>query len=191
MPTNFKQLYAKKKKLEADLRKICPNINNMSGIYFWTREENGLLFGYIGQALKILDRNISHLSGYDQHIDLSIKKHKLYNEETNPTGWKLDFINCTQDKLDELEQFYIKEYANKGYQLRNKTGGSQGQGKFGIADNKPAKGYRDGIKQGEKNLRKKLNALLDKYLIIDTKVDSRYAQNALEKFKELLKNEEE
>lgn len=191
MAVNYKQLYAKKKRFEEELKRLCPKINNMSGIYFWTREENGFKFCYVGQAVKILDRNVAHLNGYDQHIDLSIKKHKLYNKDINPTGWKLDFINCTTDKLDELEQYYIKEYANKSYQLRNVTSGSQSKGKYGLVENKSSKGYRDGLKQGEKNLRKKLNELLDKYLQVTTKIDSRYAQNALEKFNILLQDEEE
>lgn len=47
---------------------------NQSGIYFYTRtDENGISYFYIGQSVDCLERNISHLSGY-QHIDLSIKK---------------------------------------------------------------------------------------------------------------------
>ena len=84
--------------------------------------------------------------GY-QHIDLSLKKHGLF-DDTKPNGWKLICFEYPIDELDEKEQYYIKLYANDGYQLRNKTSGSQGEGKHGINDNKPAKGYYDGKKAG-------------------------------------------
>ena len=107
----------------------------------------------------------------------------------NPTGWNVDYHTFSLDKLDEMEQYFIKVYANSGYQLRNKTGGGQGDGKFGIAENKSSKGYRDGIKYGREKLKKELKALLDKYLIIEKKNDGKLAQNALQKFKNLLEEE--
>lgn len=189
MAVNYKQIFAIKKKNETIIKNACPKINEQSGIYFLTREENGFKFAYIGQAVNLLERLASHLNGY-QHIDLSLKKHKLWSSE-NTTGWKINFINCPKTKLDELEQYYIKEFANKGYQLRNKTSGSQGVGKQGIDDNRPTKGYRDGLKQGEKNALKQIREWFDKYLVATTKVDNRYAKNALEKFNDLLKGEEE
>lgn len=63
--------------------------------------------------------------GY-QHIDLSIKKHGLYSEE-NLYGWKIKFMNLKKAELDDAEQHFIKLYASHGYQLRNKTSGSQGK----------------------------------------------------------------
>lgn len=91
----------------------------------------------------MLTRLAQHLDGYNQHIDLSLRKHGLQSED-NSEGWFVTVIKCTEEELDAVEQKYIKEYANKGYQLRNKTSGSQGVGKKGIADNKPAKDYYDG-----------------------------------------------
>lgn len=56
------------------LLKVNPDLDNKSGIYFLTRvDENGIPFFYIGQAVHIIQRMCSHLTGY-QHIDLSIKK---------------------------------------------------------------------------------------------------------------------
>ena len=114
---NYKQLYAIKKNNEKRILSICPGMKNQSGIYFYTRtDENGISYFYIGQSVDCLERNISHLSGF-QHIDLSIKKRGFYSEE-NPYGWKLDFIHYPREKLDEMEQYWILEYTKKGYQCR-------------------------------------------------------------------------
>lgn len=186
---NYKQLFAIERKNKEKWLAVNPLLPDTSGIYILTREEDGIKYGYVGQAVKILTRLASHLTGY-QHIDLSLKKHGLYSKD-NPAGWNVTFKKCDKAELDRQEQYYIKLYANEGYQLRNKTSGSQGEGKKGIADNKPARGYYDGIKQGKKSLRRDLNKIIDKYLVIATKVDNKLAQNALQKFYELLKDEEE
>lgn len=56
------------------LLKINPKLDDGSGIYFLTRtDENEIPYFYIGQAVHIIQRMCSHLTGY-QHIDLSIKK---------------------------------------------------------------------------------------------------------------------
>ena len=47
-----------------------------SGIYVFTRQENGFKYAYVGQAKHILTRLAQHLNGY-QHIDLSIKNTAL------------------------------------------------------------------------------------------------------------------
>lgn len=160
---NYKQIFAKKKALEQKILKVCPNAKKQSGIYFLVREENGFKYAYIGQALSVLDRLVSHLEGYSQHIDRSLKNHKLYSKE-NPNGWKIGCLYFPKDELNKKEQEYIRLYANNGYQLRNKTSGSQDGDKFGIAENKPSLGYRDGIKQGEKNMLKKVKVFFEKYL---------------------------
>ena len=87
---NYKQIYAIKKANEERILKVCPNCPNTSGIYFLLREEDGFKYAYIGQAVRLRERLASHLSGY-QHIDLSIKKHGLWNEE-NPTGYRIHFL---------------------------------------------------------------------------------------------------
>ena len=170
---------------------VNSRLDDESGIYFLTREdENGFRYAYIGQAVHILTRLAQHLVGY-QHIDLSLKKHGLYSEE-NPYGWKVNFRNYTTNLLDKMEQLWIKQYADKGYQLRNKTSGSQGEGKTQIADYRPQKGYRDGIKQGRINLARELSSIAEKHLKIeirDDKKNNKISQRQFEKFKELLSEE--
>ena len=189
---NYKQLYAIKKNNEKRILSICPEMKNQSGIYFYTRtDENGISYFYIGQSVDCLERNISHLSGF-QHIDLSIKKRGFYSEE-NPYGWKLDFIHYPREKLDEMEQYGILEYTKKGYQCRyNKTSGSQGEGKEKINEFKPAKGYRDGIKQGKITLARELKHIIDTHLEVSIrpeKSNNKVSIKALEKFNNLLDEE--
>ena len=187
---NYKQLYAIKKNNEKRILGICPEMKNQSGMYFYTRtDENGISYFYIGQSVDCLERNISHLSGF-QHIDLSIKKRGFYSEE-NPYGWKLDFIHYPREKLDEMEQYWILEYTKKGYQCRyNKTAGGQGTGKEKINEFKPAKGYYDGIKQGKKSLAKELSHIAEKHLEIRLKPEkqgNKVSEKQYEKFMNLLK----
>ena len=189
---NPRQRYAIDQKNKQRLLKLNPNLDNKSGIYILTREENGIKYGYVGQAVKILNRMISHLSGY-QHIDLSLKKHGLYDAQKNPNGWKLGFLHYPEDKLDEMEQHWIREYANAGYQMRNKTTGSQGVCKSQMDDYKPAKGYRDGIKQGRKNLAKELLHIIEKHLIVAIKPEkahNKVSQDQFAKFWDLLNTDE-
>lgn len=185
---NYKKLYAIKEKNKERILKVCHDMKNQSGIYFYTRtDENGISYFYIGQSIDCLERNISHLTGY-QHIDLSIKKRGFYSEE-NPYGWKLNFIHYPADKLDEMEQYWILEYAKKGYQCRyNKTSGGQGQGKEKINEFKPVKTYRQGLKQGYKNASKEISHLFDLHLDYKTKSDkpNKNQQKALEKFDKFL-----
>nr|UVM91663.1 MAG: GIY-YIG catalytic domain protein [Bacteriophage sp.] len=171
------------------LLEVNPKLDEESGIYFLTRiDENGFKYAYIGQAVHILTRLSQHLVGY-QHIDLSLKKHKLYSK-SNPCGWKIGFLHFPKSELDKQEQHYIKAYADKGYQLRNKTSGSQGEDKAQIDDYKPSKGYRDGIQQGRKNLAKELSHIAEKHLKIEIREDKRcnkVSQKQYEKFMDLLK----
>ena len=159
---NYKQLYAIKKVNKERILKVCPNCPETSGIYFLLRREDGFKYAYIGQSVNILQRLADHLQGY-QYIDLSIKKHGLWSEE-NPTGWEINFLTFPKDQLDEKEQFFIKKYANAGWQLRNITGGSQGKGKFNIGQNKQPKTYTEGVVQGEKNMAKRIKHLFDLHL---------------------------
>lgn len=167
------------------LKKLNPNIDNKSGIYFLTRNEPQI---YVGQARHLDERLASHLSGYEQHIDRSLKAHGLYSED-NPYGYKVNFLHYPENKLDEMEQYYIQLYAEKGWTLKNKTAGSQGVGKVKIADFKPVKGYHDGIKAGKKSLAKELSHIIDTHLIVTLKPDkaeNKVSQKAFEKFKGLL-----
>lgn len=186
---NYKQIYAIKKNNEKRILSVCPGMKNQSGIYFYTRtDENGISYFYIGQSVDCLERNISHLSGF-QHIDLSIKKRGFYSEE-NPYGWKLNFIHYPREKLDEMEQYWILEYTKKGYQCRyNKTAGGQGTGKEKINEFKPTKGYRDGLKQGRINLAKELSHIAEKHLEIRLKPEkqgNKVSEKQYEKFMTLI-----
>ena len=181
---NYKQIYKIKSDNEKRILSVCPDCPKTSGIYFLLREEDGFKYGYIGQAKCLLSRLGQHLSGY-QHIDLSIKKHGFYSED-NPTGYRVNFLEFPVSELDEKEQHFIRKYANAGYQMRNKTSGSQGKGKQGIAPNRPSRNYYDGLSQGEKNLAKKLKHIVDTHLVISLKKDTKTSQKALQKFYDLL-----
>jgi hypothetical protein len=190
------QNIAKAKAIDRENKKrlleVNPNLDEQSGIYFLTREdENGFKFAYIGQAKHLLTRLAQHLvvkKKKPPHIDLSLNKHGLYTYG-NPYGWKVNFIHYPEILLNEMEKKWIKEYALKGYQLRNKTAGGQDEGKTQINEYRPAKGYRDGIQQGKKMLARELRHIIDKHLVVSLKPEksaNKVSQNALEKFNGLL-----
>lgn len=164
-----------------------------SGIYAFTRtDENGFKFAYIGQSLYIVSRMAQHLAGYEQHIDLSLRKHGLYDSEKNPKGWLPEVIMyCAPMEMNRKERYFIKKYADDGWQLRNVTGGSQGVGKTDINERKPSRGYRDGVKQGERNVIKKIAHLFNLHLKAVCKADkpSKNAIKALDKFNQILQGE--
>lgn len=174
------------------LLKINPKLNDKSGIYFLLREdENGFKFAYVGQAKSVLQRLASHLVGYEQHIDLSLRKHKLYSED-NPYGWRVEFLNFPESQLDEKEKYYIKLYADNGYQLRNVSIGGQGGNRDSgsIGERKAPKGYLQGIQQGRKNLARELSNIAEKHLKIEIRDDKKHnkvSQKQYEKFMDLLK----
>lgn len=175
------------------LLKLNPKLNDESGIYFLLREdENGFKYAYIGQAVHTLSRLASHLVGYEQHIDLSLRKHKLYDEQKNPYGWRVEFLNFPENELDEKEKYYIKLYADKGYQLRNVSLGGQGENRASgsIGERKAPKGYMQGVQQGKKVLARKLSSIAEKHLKIEIRDDKKHnkvSQKQYEKFIDLLK----
>lgn len=188
MSENFRKAKAIEAKNKKRLLAINPKLDERSGIYFLLREdENGINYAYIGQAKHILTRLAQHLSGY-QHIDLSLKKHGLYGEN-KPYGWKIHFANYPVGELDGRERYFIQQYANAGYQLRNKTAGGQDKGKAQIDEYRPAKGYRDGIAQGRRNLAKELSHIAETHLTISLREDkknNKVSQKAFEKFNVLM-----
>lgn len=188
---NYKKIKSIERTNKQRLLKVNNTLNEGSGIYFLTRvDEDGIKYAYIGQAVHILTRLAQHLTGY-QHIDLSLKKHGLYSAD-NPYGWKIGFLNFPKEQLDGKEQCYIKSYAQNGYQLRNKTSGSQGEGKRQIDEYRPQKGYYDGLAQGRKNLARELKHIADTHLSITLKpekANNKVSQKALEKFWRLISNE--
>lgn len=193
---NNRQNIAKAKAIEQNNKKrllaINPKLNDGGGIYFLTREdEYGFKYAYVGQSKAsagILTRLAQHMVGYKQHIDLSIRKHGLYRAD-NPYGWKVGCINFKDGELDEKEQYYIKQYADAGYQLRNVSLGGQGEGRNMINETKAAKGYRDGILQGKKALARELSQIIRKHLTVrlkDEKQGNKVSQKQFEKFNQLL-----
>ena len=185
------------KRMEREIKQrllfINPKLNEQSGIYFLTREdEQGIKYAYIGQAKHILSRLAQHMTGY-QHIDLSLKKHGLISNN-NMYDWNVKFLNFPEELLDEKEQYYIKKYALGGYQLRNKTAVGQGSGKKQINDYRPGKTYRQGVEQGMKNASRDVAKLFEKHLNVSAKnnpptVNQMKAMDKFEKFLELSKDD--
>lgn len=190
MPVNYKKIYAMKKENEKKILEVCPSCPNTSGIYFLLREENGFKFGYIGKAKHLLERLGSHLSGYKQIIDKSLRKHKLWSKE-NPTGYKVHFLEFPEEELNEKESYYIHKYASAGYQLRNVESGGQ-LGKTDIGERKSPKNYYDGLQQGYKNAQKEVAHLFKLHLDYVPKKNppTKNQQKALQKFKYFLNLEE-
>ena len=189
---NIAQAKAIEKSNKQRLLNVNPKLNERSGIYFLLREdENNFKYAYIGQARSVLQRLCSHMVGYRQHIDLSLRKHKLYDKDNNPYGWRVEFLNFPESQLDEKEKYYIKLYADKGYQLRNVSVGGQGSERDSgqIGERKPPKGYFQGILQGKRVLARDLSHISEKYLKIELKDEykgKKVPERQFEKFKELM-----
>ena len=189
---NMAKAKAIEKQNKKRLLKVNPKLNDRSGIYFLLREdENNFKYAYIGQARSVLQRLCSHMSGYKQHIDLSLRKHKLYDKDNNPYGWRVEFLNFPESQLDEKEKYYIKLYADKGYQLRNVSVGGQGSERDSgqIGERKPPKGYYDGLLQGKRVLARDLSHISEKYLKIELKDEykgKKVPERQFEKFMELM-----
>ena len=181
----LRRIKAIEKRNKERILKVCPGVPDVSGIYILTREENGFKYAYVGQAKKLLTRLAGHLKGY-QHIDLSLKKHGWLNEG-HITGWMIDWVKCDASDLDEYEQKFIKAYANKGYQLRNKTSGGQGEGKKDIAD-EPTKGYLEGLHNGYEKARKEMAHLFKLHLVCGTKKEppTKLQVKAMQKFEKFI-----
>lgn len=165
---NYKQLYAIKRDLEKKVQAHNSKITHDSGIYAFERTVN---YVYVGQSKDLLNRTVSHLQGYEQHIDISLKKHGLYSE-VNPDGWRIKILDkCDFDDLDGAERRWIEWYnSNPLYNVLNITDGGQGKGKADIGQRKAVKGYQDGKKAGRDKILKEINERLvngDIRLVID------------------------
>ncbi len=187
--TNIAQIKAREQANKQKFLALNPNISETSGIYILFREENGIKYAYVGQAKHILTRLAQHLVGY-QHIDLSLRKHGLKSKD-NPNGYDVSYERVPLNYLDERERYWIKNLANMGYQLRNKTLGGQDEGKGGLDNQKANRGYHDGLKQGRKALAKELKHIINTHHFeIKPQKDNKVTQKALAKFWELLKEED-
>ena len=74
--------------------------------------------------------------------------------------------------------------------MYKKAAGGQGEGKEKINGFKPPRGYRDGLKQGEKNLARELSSIAEKHLKIEIREDkknNKISRRQYEKFMNLLK----
>lgn len=165
---NYKQLYAIKRDLEKKVQAHNSEITHDSGIYAFERTVN---YVYVGQSKDLLNRTVSHLQGYEQHIDISLKMHGLYSE-VNPDGWRIKILDkCDFNDLDDAERWWIEWYnSNPLYNVLNITDGGQGKGKSDIGQRKAVKGYQDGKKAGRDKILKEINERLlkgDIRLVID------------------------
>ena len=183
---NFKQIKAIEQANKKRILAVSPGVPERSGIYFLLRREGDFKYAYIGQAKRLLTRLAGHLKGY-QHIDLSIKKHALYSVD-NPTGWAINFLEFPESQLDEKEKYFIKGYANAGWQVYNHTSGSQGEGKKALDNQKSTKGYLQGLANGYMNARKDIAHLFKLHLDYTAKRQPPTVnqQKALQKFADFL-----
>ena len=185
---DYRKVFAMKRERENRIQKICPGIPYSSGIYVFCRtDEAGINRAYCGQAVSLCERCASHLAEYD-HIALSLKKHKFYSE-SNPTGWKLTYMTCKKNELDQKEIETIKSFADKGFQMYNITAGGQSTGKQVTGQYKPPKTYMQGIQQGKKSLARELSHIIDTHLQVSLKPEkqsNKVSIRAFEKFHNLI-----
>lgn len=98
------------------------------GIYLWKRTDGELTYFYVGQAMNLHKRMLDYymikcgVAYPKRHFEASLKNHK---------DWKLEFLAVvnepTEERLNELESKYLKEYlAKPNYITRNSTGISDG-----------------------------------------------------------------
>lgn len=164
-----------------------------SGIYIYERtDERGIRYFYVGQAVNIFERQIGHWNGWQQRIDVSLKKRKFKNEN-NPYGWTFRILEyCDREELNDREIFYIEANMQEGKQTYNRTFGSQGEGKVSMdMERKPAKGYYDGKKQGYEDCRKQVQTWFEKYLSVGIKdKPNKIKERALQKFLDFLEKKD-
>lgn len=105
-------------------QKKFTNIPTSSGIYLWKRINGDITYWYVGQAKNLKNRRIDYYlvqcgATYPKrHFEASLKAHK---------DWGFSILEQTPiDKLNEREQFWIKEYLKKPLHItRNSTLGGQ------------------------------------------------------------------
>ena len=190
---NYKEIFDRQRANEEKVKKLCQRASHQSGIYcFYRVSEQGIKHAYVGLARKsLLTRLAQHLEGYNSHIDLSIRKYGLYDFDTNPYGYKIEIVCfCKPNECEEKEQYWIKEFANKGWQLKNTESGGL-KGKFDINERKSGKTYTQGVLYGEKKAIKQISELFDKYLDCVIKEPSnKIKERKLKEFEDLLKGEQ-
>ena len=188
---NYRQIYARKAECEKRIKEVCPDITNRPGIYIFYRTDtdSGLRFCYIGQAKRLIERCAQHLQEYD-HIALSLKK-RGFKCEGNDGGWELVTFDFPVESLDVGETEMIKLWANKGYQLFNRTAGGQGDGKVVFDNKRQSKTYREGLAQGYLNARREVAHWFSLHLNVSMKKPTKNAEKAYKKFMEFIDLEAE
>lgn len=187
---SYEEIKARNEQIRKQWLSVNAILSDASGIYILTREENGFKYAYVGQAKHVLSRLVDHSNGYDMWIDLSIRKHGLFSK-ANPTGWMVKSYSCPESTLNHFETLFIREYAGKGYQMRNKTSGGQCAGKTGITANKPAKGYYDGVAQGRANVQRELRDMFRVSLEVFIKgKPNKNKEKALRRFMDFIGDED-
>lgn len=185
---DLKQRFAILNEKKKIIKSICPEITKESGIYcFYRVNEDNELCIYIGQAKCLLDRTSQHLLDSKQHIDKSLKKHKLCSKE-NPYGWKLKILKkCRIDELDYYEKEYINLYWGKNWKLYNVTGGGQFDKAEDIGERYEVKlkSYRNGKAIAYDKAREYVKTMFDKYL--DYTIKGKENKLKLRKFNEFKK----
>lgn len=158
-----------------------------SGIYIFERvDECGIAYFYVGQAVNIFNRIVSHWNGY-QRIDISMRKRGFYSKD-NLYGWQFKILTfCDKKQLDEKEQYYITKNLKSGKQSYNLTYGSQGKGKIVMRET-VQKGYQQGLSNGYENARKDIQKWF-KYLKAEPLKDGKLNERMLIKFNDFLKGE--
>lgn len=176
------------KEIEIELKRICPTIDNKSGIYFFIRRTDKN-YAYIGKASNLMQRTISHIKGHEQHIDLSLKTRGIASL-LNPKGWELNVLHFPKEELDEKERYFIEMYQKAGFELYNiESGGTDG--KTDINERKPSRGYQDGLKQGKKNIQRFVAKLFEKNLTYSINgTPNKNKEKALKKFEDFLSKTE-
>jgi hypothetical protein len=188
---NYRQIFTKRDEAKKRLLEVCPNISHRAGIYFLLREDEEGMHGYIGKSeTSLLDRMVSHLVGYQQRIDKSLKSRGFYSEG-NPKGWKLNILFYPRNEVNHWERHWIDLYKRAGYDLYNvESGGAEG--KTIIGERKSPKTYREGVAYGKKSLAKELKHIITTHHFeIKPEKDNKITQKALAKFWELLNFENE
>ena len=178
---------------KATILKDYPFIKDESGIYAFVRtDQAGIRHAYVGQAKKVLTRLAQHLAGYEQYIDLSLRKYGLYSLK-NPYGWTITYKAFPTSSLDNQERYYIKLFANSGHQMKNKLSGGQDGGRVAIAEQKPTKTYREGIEAGYRKAQKEVAKLFEVNLAYSINgAENERKKKALKKFEDfIMKGEKE
>lgn len=190
---NYARAKAIERKNKERILAVCSWMEDRTGIYkFYRTNEDGKDECYIGKAEKqgMVTRCAQHIAGYKQHIDKSIQAHGFYSED-KPLGWRvMPMEYCEPQMCDELERYYIVSAIARGRKVLNVESGGTTD-KTDINERKPSRGYRDGVKQGEKNVIKKIAHWFDLHLKAVYKADkpSKNAIKALDKFNQILQGE--